>query len=349
MSNINKRNLTDRESAVLCALVFEFITTGKAVGSRSFVQKYSFNLSPATMRNIMADLESLGFLMHMHTSSGRIPTDIGYRYYVDSLLESYNFIMDETLRIKEEFLQREIKLDMIFSSITKMLSMVSTYAGIVISPKPDYTVVKHIELVPLGNNSILFIMVTRTDIVLNKKVSISEILSQDELHKMSKFLTIELNGFSVNDVKCNVLKKLRKKNGPNSEYQIAVDIAELALNSFDKQDVFVEGVQNILHIPEMNENNKLRSFLHLIENRDNLLTIMQKSIRQEGVQTYIGEEIEDENASGCSLIASSYKIGNNNVGTLGIIGPTRMNYKKVLPLVDYASKIVSDILTKISK
>jgi heat-inducible transcriptional repressor len=143
-ANGSQRPLNERECAVLSALVYEYITTGKPVGSRSFVQKYSFSISPATMRNIMFDLERMGYLMQPHTSAGRVPTDMGYRFYVDSLLDTYEFVMNEKVRVKEELIKREVQLDKMFSAVSKMLSLVSTYAGIVLTPKPDFTVVKRI-------------------------------------------------------------------------------------------------------------------------------------------------------------------------------------------------------------
>jgi heat-inducible transcriptional repressor len=189
------RPLDEREAAVLRAIVYEYITKGKPVGSRSFVQKYSFTISPATMRNIMFDLESLGYLTQPHTSAGRTPTDKGYRFYVDSLLDSYEFVMNEKLKVKEELLRRELQLDKMFSSISKMLSLVSRYAGVVLTPKPDFTVVKYIDLVPLDNNEILFILITRTGVVLTKRVTVSTSILQDELYQHSRYLSSELCGF----------------------------------------------------------------------------------------------------------------------------------------------------------
>ncbi|MFW6365189.1 MAG: heat-inducible transcriptional repressor HrcA [Spirochaetota bacterium] len=345
----NRQNtLSEREAAVLGAIVYEYIMTGKPVGSRSFVHKYSFNLSPATMRNIMFDLETMGFLMQPHTSAGRVPTDRGYRYYVNNILDSYD-IMGSDYTIREEMLTREIELDKLFVSITKMLSEMSKYAGIVLTPKPDFSVVKHIELVPLGNNVILFILVTRTGIIINKRIPLSKTLNQDELHGFSKFLTTELNGFSIGHVRTTVIQKLRKTVDPYSELQLALDILELALNEIESQDTYIEGIENIIRIPDMIEGGNIMPFLHLIEDRSILTFILERTIESEGVSTLIGDEIEDETVIGCSLVTSPYKIGNNHVGVVGIIGPTRMNYKTVVPLVDYTGRIVSDMLTKMSK
>lgn len=347
--SLSDKPLNEREIAVLQALVYEYITTGKPVGSRSFVQKYSFSVSPATMRNIMFDLESGGFLMQPHTSAGRIPTDKGYRYYVDSLIDTYDFVMNEKLRVREELIKKELQLDRIFSSVSKMLSLVSNYAGVILTPKPDFTVVKYIELIPLDNNEIVFILITRTGVVLTKKVKVSTKVIQDEIRNYAKYLTSELCGFSLLDIRNDVFTRLRSEAQNDRHKEMALDIAQLALAENEEPDLFIDGIENLLHIPEMIEAEQLKKLLHLIEEKKVLKSIMERSMEKEGVSTLIGEEITESEVSGCSIVTSSYKMGNRKVGVLGIIGPTRMDYEKVVPLVDYTGKVVSDFLTKMSK
>ncbi len=348
-STATDKPLDEREAAVLRALVYEHITTGKPVGSRSFVQKYSFAVSPATMRNIMFDLEAGGYLMQPHTSAGRIPTDKGYRFYVDSLLDTYEFVMSEKMRVREELLEKELHLDRIFSSISKMLSLVSNYAGVILTPKPDFTVVKHIELVPLDNSEILFILITRTGMVLTKKVRVSAKVIQDEVRNYAKYLTSELCGYSLLDVKTDVFDRLRGEASGDRHKGMALDIAQLALSETEQPDLFVDGIENLLRIPEMIEADQLKKLLRLMDEKRLLRTIMERNLEKDGVNTLIGGEIAEAEVSGCSIVTTSYKMGNMNVGVLGIIGPTRMDYEKVVPLVDYTGKVVSDFLTKMSK
>ncbi len=344
-----ERPLNERESSILGALVYEYITSGKPVGSRSFVQKYSFSISPATMRNTMFDLERMGYLKSPHTSAGRIPTDKGYRYYVDSLIDTYDYLVNGKIKVKEEFIKREIQLGRIFESLTRTISLASKYAGVVLTPKPDFTVVKHIELVLLDNNEIMAIMVTRSGIVINKRVIVSTNVTQDELYKCSKFLTSELGGYSLMEIKKGVIDGLRERLPKDEQSQMAMDIAQLALAESEEPDIYVDGVENLLHIPEMIESERLRSLLHLIEEKKVLRKIMEKTMESEGVYTLIGEEIREAEVSGCSIVSTSYKIGNKNVGVVGIIGPTRMDYEKVVPLIDYTGKLFSDFLTKMSR
>ncbi len=347
---MHAKQLNDREAQVLKAIVYEYIATGKPVGSRSFVQKYSFSLSPATMRNIMFDLEQMGYLSHPHTSSGRIPTDKGYRFYVDSLLDTYETVAKTDIEVREEMLAREVELDKIFMSIVKMLSLISKYTGIALMPKPDFTVVKHIEIISLTSNDVLFIIVTRTGIVIHKKVKLSSSINQDDLYKYSRFLTAELSGYSLVEIRQSLINQLRTiTDVETSVRDAALDITELALKDEQEPDIYVDGIENLLHIPDIVEAEKLHEIVRFIEQKDTLRKIMDDLRQKEGVFTLIGEEIKDIAIPCCSIIASSYKIGNSPVGVVGIIGPTRMDYEKVVPLVDYTGKVVSNFLTQMTK
>jgi len=343
-----ERLLDERESAILNSIVYEYIITGKPVGSRSFVQKYSFSLSPATMRNIMYDLERFGFLMQPHTSAGRVPTDKGYRYYVNSLLENYDSTFQDMV-IDEKIFQRELQLDKIFESVTKMLSMISHYAGVMLSPNPDFAVVKVLELVQLESSEVLLIAVTRTGIILTRKVNLSERVTQDELSEYSNFLTRELCGYSLQEIKTSLFTSLREDSQSIKNRELAIDIAQLALSETGESVINIDGIENLLRIPEMVEDIRLKSLLNIIEEKNILKSILEKHIGSEGIKILIGEEIDNEKVAGCSLVTSSYKIGNKPVGSIGVIGPTRMDYEKVVPLVDYTGKAVSGLLTKMSK
>jgi heat-inducible transcriptional repressor len=346
------KNITmdERESSVLIALVYEYILTGKPVGSRSFVQKYSFSISPATMRNIMFDLEGSGYLLQPHTSAGRIPTDKGYRFYVDSLLDTYESVSNEDVKVKEEAIKREVQLEKIFSYIIRMLSQYSKYSGIMLSPKTGFSIIKRIELVPLDAGEILFILVTRTGTVVNRKVYISANITQDSLYEYSRYLSAELSGYAIREIKDGIYDMLKPQSTSSSvDMNIALDIVKLALTEDDEPALLMDGIENLLRIPEMVEDERLKSLLNIIEEKDILKNILEQSLDNDGVRTIIGKEITGDKISGCSVVSTSYKIGNKNVGVIGVMGPTRMDYKKVVPLVDYAGRVVSDFLTKMSK
>ena len=344
-----ERQLDERESSILNAIVYEYILTGKPVGSRSFVQKYSLSLSPATIRNIMFDLERLNYLMQPHTSSGRVPTDLGYRYYVDSLLDNYHSEFHQDMILDDKIFQKELQIDKIFQSVTKMLSVVSNYAGVMLSPKPDFTVVKLVELIQLESDEVLMLAITRTGMILTKKVTLSVKVTQDELSEYSKFLTGELCGFSLHQIKETIFNDLRADKIASANRELALDIAQLALSASDESTVNIDGIENLLRIPEMVEEQRLKSLLNIIEEKNILKGILEDQVEHEGIRILIGEEIENDKVWGCSFVTSSYKIGNKPVGAVGVIGPTRMDYEKVVPLVDYTGKAVSGLLTKMSK
>ncbi len=347
--NISDRILDEREAAILRALVYEYILTGKPVGSRSFVQKYNFSISPATMRNIMSDLENLGYLQQPHTSAGRIPTDRGYRYYVDSLLENYSYAFNEDIKIKEDTISRELRLDKIFESITKMLSQASSYSGVMLTPRPDFAVVKRIELIPLDNNEILLILIARTGMVLTKKVFVSVSLTPDSLYEYSRYLTGELCGYSILEIRDKIFEYLRNNPVQGFNKDMALDIAELGLGYEEESELHIDGIENLLKIPEMVEEERLNSLLHIIEEKNILRSILEEALAKDGIRTFIGKEIDSMKVTGCSIVSTSYKIGNKKVGVVGVIGPTRMDYEKVVPLVDYTGRIVSELLTKMSR
>jgi len=349
-NNIKDRPLDERESSLLQAIVHEYINTGKPVGSRSFVHKYSLAVSPATMRNIMFDLEGLEFLKQPHTSAGRIPTDKGYRFYVNFILDSYDLsLKGREISVKEEAIKREVQLDKIFSIITRMLSTESHYAAVMLTPRFDFTVVKRVVLIPMDNNEILFILVTRIGVVLSKKVMVSANVTQDDLYTFSNYLTGELCGYTINEIKDTIFDRLRQEKTAGINKEMALDIAQLAFSESEEPRLYIEGMENLLKIPEMIEKERLDSLLSIIEEKSIIRRILENTLENEGIRTLIGKEIDDEKVRGCSMISNSYKIGNKMVGAVGVIGPTRMDYEKVVPLVDYTGNVVTEMLTKMSK
>jgi heat-inducible transcriptional repressor len=302
------------------------------------------------MRNIMFDLESMEFLKQPHTSAGRIPTDSGYRFYVNALLDSYEFsLKDREISVREEAIKKEVQLDKIFGVVTRMLSAESKYAAVMLTPKFNFTVVKRIVLVPMGNNEILFILITRTGMVLTKKVTISANVTQDDSYAFSAYLTEELCGYAVYEILDSIFDRLRGEKVALMNKEMALDIAQLAFSEYEEPRLHIEGIENLLKIPEMVEADRLNSLLSIIEDRNILKRILEKATEHEGIRTLIGEEVEEEKVKGCSMVSTSYKIGNKLVGAVGVIGPTRMDYEKVVPLVDYTGRVVTELLAKMSK
>ena len=343
------RLLNEREAAILTTLVHEYIETGRPVGSRTFVQKYSFSISPATMRNTMSDLEHLGYLRQPHTSAGRIPTDKGYRFYVDSLMENYEFVDYDNVEIHSKLFSGELILSKIFESVAKKLTEVSGYASVMLTPKSDFAVVKRIELIPIDNNDVLMLLIARTGMVVTRKFSLSVNVTLDLLRDCSTYLTSELSGYSISDIKRGMFDKLRKEKISGFNVGMAVDMAELGLGMDEDITFRIEGIENLLRIPEMVQEDTLADLLNIIEEKSILKDIFESAMENETITTIIGNEIYDSRVKGCSIVAAPYRIGNKNVGAVGVVGPTRMDYEKVVPVVDYACKMISELLTEMSK
>lgn len=217
-----------------------------------------------------------------------------------------------------------------------------------LTPQPDFAVVKRIELVLLDNNEVLIIIIARTGMVMTKKVNLSMNVTQDELYEFSRFLTAELSGYSIHDIKDNVLERLRVDCGAEIKQGVALDIAQLAISETREPGLNMDGIENLLKIPEMVQEERLNSLLNIIEEKNILKNIMEEMLDEDGIQILIGKEVNEERVVGCSIVTTSYKIGNKNVGVIGVFGPTRMDYEKVVPLVDYTGRIISDYLTRMS-
>jgi len=230
-----------------------------------------------------------------------------------------------------------------------MLSSESRYAAVMLTPRFDFTVVKRIVLVPMGINEILFILVTRTGMVLPKKVTVSANVTQDDMYAFSAYLTEELSGYAVYEIMDSIFDRLRQEHSTCPNKDMALDIAQLAISDYEEPRLHIEGIENLLKIPEMVEEERLNSLLSIIEDKSILKRILEKAIEFEGIRTLIGEEVAEEKVKGCSMVSASYKIGNKLVGAVGVIGPTRMDYEKVVPLVDYTGRVVTELLTKMSK
>jgi len=218
-----------------------------------------------------------------------------------------------------------------------------------LSPRPDFTVVKLIELIQVESSEVLLITITRTGMILTRKVALSVKVTQDELSDYSKFLTGELSGYSLYEIKEKIFGDLRSDKASSFNRDLALDIAEIAFKEATDSNINIDGIENLLRIPEMVEEERLNSLLNIIEEKNILKNILEAHIDTEGVKILIGKEINDDKVTGCSLVASSYRIGNKPVGAVGVFGPTRMDYEKVVPLVDYTGKAVSGLLTKMSK
>ena len=336
--------LTERSMQILEAIIEDYIVTAEPVGSRTVTRSHGLSLSPATVRNVMADLEDMGFLASPHTSAGRVPTDKAYRFYVDSLLELRNIGRDEQEEIRKRCSMAGRDLGEALKETSRMLSSLSHYTGIVVAPRFTANVFRHIEFIKLGGNRLLAILVSRNGTVQNKIFETGDDIRPADLVRMSNYLNHLLEGLTIAQVKEKIIREMKNdKIRYDALLAQALEFSRQTLTETDSE-VFIEGQANILEQPEFTDMKRMKEIFRAFEEKGQLLTLLDRCMEAQGVNIYIGAEAHLSQMVGMSLITCTYMTGKNTLGVLGVIGPTRMGYAKVIPIVDYTAKLVSRLL-----
>jgi len=342
------QTLTARDREILEAIITDYIQTAEPVGSRTVSKKYYIGLSPATIRNVMADLEEMGFLTQPHTSAGRVPTDRAFRFYVDSILAVRKLSLIDRDRI-EIGLQEESKdINETMKRTSSLLSLLSKQTGVVLAPRFGSNIFKHIEFIKLREKTILVIIVCKAGEVQNKLIESDENMSQDELDKYSRYLTEIMGGLSLVEARRKILEELKKEKVLFDKLMYrALELSQKALADEGEGDLYIEGKTNILQSPEFADLEKMRNLLQAFEEKTKIVRLLDKALFAHGIQIFIGAENEFSEMKDCSVIAAPYCRENFTLGTLGVIGPTRMDYSSIIPIVDYTARIVGKILENI--
>lgn len=337
--------MNERDKKVLCAVIQSYINSAGPIGSRHVTKKYSFGLSPATIRNIMADLEEMGFLRQPHTSAGRIPTDIGYRFYVDLLSEEKRTQNRELLlNLYRKLESMKNDLESILDETSKVLSSFSSYLGITFAPSECFTTLTKIELIKFRRDQIAVFLFTDEGVIKNKIIRLDHELSQDDLSRISRHLSSEYAGKSLEDIRKSVASEINR-DGARCDALItdAMDICNAVFSSvFD--NVYVSGVSGLLNMPDPGDIRKIRELLKTIEDKRAIVNILEKIINVEGTQVFIGSELPIDEMKDFSLIISTYKEGDRPIGAIGIIGPKRMNYAKAITIVDTTAEFITRMI-----
>ncbi len=337
--------LNARMKEILKMIVEDYIQTAEPVGSRTVSKKLESTLSPATIRNIMADLEELGLLYQPHPSAGRIPTERGLRYYIDHLLDIRELSKEEQERIRSDYLHHQLEGKELFREACRILSLSSHYLAVVWAPRMGMLVLQHIEFVKLKKHLILAILISSTGLVQNRIIEMEEDLSQSELDHLSDYLNHLLTGLTLYEVREKLIEQMRiEKYTYDRLLEQAIKLGERALGSFDETDVFIEGRTNILQQPEFGNISIMSDLFRAFEEKATMVKLLDKCLQPKGVQISIGSESEIQEMEVCSLVTSTYGCKGRVWGALGVIGPRRMNYSKIIPLVDYSAKLLSQIL-----
>lgn len=347
-NNSSDSNLIDERSQhFLKTLIERYIRDGQPVGSRTLAKDSGLELSPATVRNVLSDLEELGLVSSPHTSAGRIPTAQGYRLFVDSLLtvQPFNQIQEDQLVVQLKAVEDTSR---VLTSASQWLSDMSSMAGIVTLPKADQVVFHQLEFVRLSAQRILAILVTNDGEVINKVIHARKDYSPSELVESANMLNEMFNGQSLAQVRKKLLKDLHQaEDEMNRMMRQAVEMADQVLDD-DKPDgdCVISGQTNLMGIGELSEMERLRKLFEAFTEKHEILHLLDDCMTADGVQIFIGHESGYQSFDGCSLVTAPYKVNEQVVGMLGVIGPTRMAYDQVIPLVDVTARLLGAALKK---
>jgi len=336
---------TERDRKVLQAIIMDYIQTAEPVGSRTVSKKYRMGLSPATIRNVMADLEEMGFLIQPHTSAGRVPTDRAFRYYVDSILEVRKLNRIDRHRIELGLQDERLDINEMMKRASSLLSLLSKQTGVVLAPRFGSDVFRHIEFINLREKKILVIIVSKSGGMQNKIIESDEQTSQDELDKYSKYLTEIMGGLSLKEARRRIMEEMEKEKVLFDKLMYrALQLSQKALADEREGDLYIDGQTNIMKSPEFADLEKMRGLLLAFEEKTKIVRLLDKALSAQGIQIFIGAENELGEMQSCSVVAAPYSKDNFTLGTLGVIGPTRMDYSSIIPIVDYTAQIVGKIL-----
>lgn len=344
------KQLNERERLILQAVVHTYITTAEAVGSRSIVKRYGLECSPATARNVMSDLEEAGFLQQLHTSSGRVPTQRGYRYYVDYLMRVQELTAGERHRIEQEFSKQLNDADEVMRQTSHLLALVTHHAGLVEAPNESEALVRSAEIMKLGPNRIALLVADSNGRVRTEMVAVEEPIDEELLPKLRAFLNERLHGESVNNARRRVEQGLEQMF---DEQRRLAEQALRLLKSLPESrpgQLFLEGATQLFEQPEFRDVGRAREVFHLFEERDLLLELLRAEIRDGGANMHvlIGGDEGQGKLEGISVVASPYRVGEKTVGMLGVLGPRRMPYSKLTAVVDYTANMLSKLLTRLA-
>lgn len=331
--------LDDRKLKILQAIIRNYLETGEPVGSRTISKYTDLNLSSATIRNEMADLEELGFILQPHTSAGRIPSDKGYRLYVDNMMaekeEKLDKATEEIAEMKEMLLEREEKMENVLKQVAKVLAVNTNYATMITAPQMNHTKLKFIQLSKVDAGQILATIVVEGNVIKNSMIKVSEAISDESMLKLNILLNTHLNGLSIEEINLGMISKMKEQAGIHGDIiSEVIDAVAEAIKQDDDLEIYTSGTNNILKYPELSDNQKASELITTFEEKQLLSELVMDSLEgtgnETGIQVYIGNETPIKTMKDCSVVTATYELDGGMKGTIGIIGPKRMDYDKVV-------------------
>lgn len=324
--------LDERKRKILNAIIKTYLETGEPVGSRTISKYTDLNLSSATIRNEMSDLEDMGYIIQPHTSAGRIPSDKGYRLYVDDMLKDKH---NEVKEMKEKLIEKADKLEVVLENAAKLLASDTNYTSMITKPKYKKHVVKFLQLSDFDIHKLLMVLVLDNNLVKNRIIDVPIELDKEMVLKLNIVLNTFLQGLGIEGINIAVIQKLKEQAGEYKELvQLILDEIAKIIDEEDQLQIYTSGATNILKYPELSDNNKASEILHTLEEKNMLTRLitdkMENDTEETGIQVYIGNESSIESMKDCSLVTATYKLEDGVYGKVGIIGPKRMDYERVV-------------------
>lgn len=336
--------LDERKRLVLRAIIDSYIETAEPVGSRTIARKHDLGVSSATIRNEMADLEETGYLQQPHVSAGRIPSDKGYRFYVDALMEPHVFSGPEQRRLQQEMLGARLNPERSIHEAARLLALLTQSVSLIVAPSTDQLVFRHLQLAALEDTGILVTLVLHPGIVKNRLIRTEQEYSPEQIAELSAALNQKLKGVTYRQLGPTIFTEIIRDFG-----EIGRALVELVLQGLAEdngEEVYASGTVNILNQPEFRDVDRAIALFEALEQKEHLINLLSATSKSSGVQVVIGHENIHRAMQGCSLVTCTYYVGNDVVGTLGVIGPTRMDYARVMAAVDMVSHALSALLTE---
>ena len=322
--------LSERKYKILQAIIRNYLETGEPVGSRTISKYTDLNLSSATIRNEMADLEELGYILQPHTSAGRIPSDKGYRLYVDKMMEEKE---REVAEMKELLLEKEEKTDRLLKQAARLLANNTEYAAMVSAPQYRRNKLKFIQLSRVDANQLLVVIVVEGNVIKNSILNLSEELNDETLLKLNILLNTHLNGLSLDEINLGMIAAMKQQAGIHSEIVAGViDAVAEAIKADEDLEIYTSGAKNFFKYPELSDNQRASELITTFEEKQVLNELVLGNLEDEntGIQIYIGNEMPIQSMKDCSVVTATYELGEGMKGTIGIVGPKRMDYERVV-------------------
>ena len=336
--------LTDRKKRILKAIIRTYMETGEPVGSRTISKDKDLNVSSATIRNEMSDLTEMGYIVQPHTSAGRIPSDKGYRLYVDELMREKE---DEIEELRNLMIEKTDKMEKVLKKVARVLASNTNYATMISAPTYNRNKLKFIQLSQVDENQIIAVIVMEGNIIKNKIVTVSETLSNETLLKLNMLLNTNLNGMAIEEINLGMIARLKEQAGIHSE--VISDVLDAVANTIQLDndlEIYTSGATNIFKYPELSDNQSAQEIISAFEEKQQLAELVTQTLSSQenkGIQVYIGNETPVQTMKDCSVVTATYELGEGMQGTIGIIGPKRMDYKKVVKTLKNLTEELDDI------